>query len=440
MSEPESTNNLESQPGNPGGTTRREFLQRSAYAAAGAAAMGLARGGGKKAAAQEAPQEMELISPTFETSPTYLATYPASDRAKRIVKDATVIDTLFSAVYPLQWKNDEQFHTVMDEYMATGANVLCFCTSADVAASDPGALLLGAKFPLRMIADRPDKYMTVHTAQDIRDAKTQGKLGFCFVHQGTGPVGTDPHNVGLLRQLGYSHCLLVYNNANAVGGGIADDADEGLTPFGRRLIHAYNRYGLVVDVTHTGNRTALDACEASSQPVIASHSGAAGVFGSFRNISDDLIKAIAGTGGVVSAFFTGAYIDPTNPPVVGPEIIFQHMDYICQLTGSADHVGYGSDWIPDMNQTMQLILSKADSYPDKGLPPGTTKKAITMYGPTANPARILPAIVDQLLEHGYSEADCHKALGGNSLRVFEQAWGGTGEAVPEDPGFHDDWR
>jgi membrane dipeptidase len=427
-----------------GGTTRRDFLRKSTYAAAGLVATGFFQ---RNATAKEAKQKaakgakLELISPTFETSPTYLATYPASERAKKIMKEATVIDTLFSAVYPLQWKNDDQFHPVMDECMAAGMNVLGYCTSADVASPDPAAVLNGLKFPLRKIAERPHKYMIVRTGNDIREAKKQGKLGFYFVHQGTNQYGGDVDNVALMRQLGFGYCLLVYNNKNAVGGGCADDEDVGLTAYGRKLIQAYNRYGMVVDVTHTGNRTALDACAASSQPVIASHSGAKGVFPAFRNLSDELIKAIAGTGGVCSVFFTGGYIDPTNPPAVGPEIIFKHMDYMVQLVGNTNHVGFGSDWIPDMNKTMELILSKADAYPDKGLPPGTTKKAISMYGPTANPARVLPAVVDQMLEHGYSGKDCAKILGGNNLRVFDQVWGGSADvAISDQPVFHQDWR
>jgi len=413
------------------GTTRRDFLRKSAYAAAGLAAMGFFPGTSKA---------LELISPTFETSPQYLAKYAASIRAREIMQKATVIDTLFSAVYPLQWKNDDQFHPVMDECMAAGINVLGYCTSADIASPDPAAVLRGLKFPLRKIAERPDKYMIVRTGHDIREAKKQGKLGFYFVHQGTKQFGTDVDNVALMRQLGFGYCLLVYNVRNDVGGGCADDDDTGLTRYGRKLIRAYNRYGMVVDLTHTGNRTALDACAASSQPVIASHSGAKGVFTAFRNLTDELIKAIAKTGGVCSVFTTGAYIDPTNPPVVGPEIIFKHIDYMCQLIGNADHVGYGSDWIPDMNKTMELIMSKANAYPDMGMPPGTTKKAISMYGPTPMPARILPAVVDQMLKHGYSEADCHKILGGNILRVFEKVWGGADVVISDQPVFYEDWR
>ena len=419
------------------GTTRRDFMQLGAAAAVGAVALSSAT---NTATAKEDDQMLELISPTFETCPQSLAKYPASKTAQSIMQKATVIDTLFSAVYPLQWKNDDQFHPVMDECMASGMNVLGYCTSADVAASDPATVLNALKFPLRKISERPDKYMIVRTANDIREAKAQGKLGFYFTHQGTNVFGSDVENVALMRQLGFGYCLLVYNTANAVGGGCADDEDMGLTTFGRKLLKAYNRYGMVVDVTHTGNRTALDACSASEQPVIASHSGAKGVFGSFRNLSDELIKAVAGTGGVCSIFTTGAYVDPTNPSVVGPEILFKHIDYMCQLIGNSDHVGYGSDWIPDMNKTMALILSKADSYPDKGLPAGTTKKAISMYGPTPMPARILPSVIDQMLNHGYSEEDCGKVLGKNVLRVFEKVWGGSKAAIGEEPRFFEDWR
>jgi microsomal dipeptidase-like Zn-dependent dipeptidase len=121
---------------------------------------------------------------------------------------------------------------------------------------------------------------------------------------------------------------------------------------------------------------------------------------------------------------------------------------MCQLHGNANHVGYGSDWIPDMNQTMQLVMSKADTYPDAGgLAPGTTKKAIEMYGPTANPSRILPALVDQMLSHGYAEPDIHKILGGNMMRVFDEVWSGANVEVPDtaayggmSPSFEMDWR
>ena len=430
------------------GATRREFLRTSTLAAAGAVALGVTAGSAAakesaaagKAAAGKQAGGLNLIAPTFEESPTYLATYKSSDRAKKICKDAIIIDTLYSAVYPLQWKNDDQFEPVMAECKAAGMNILGICSSADVAGSDPKAVFGAARFYYKKIYANQDKYMLVRSTDDIRKAVKEGKLGIYLTHQGTNQFQGDVDNVPLMKAMGFGYCLLVYNNKNAVGGGIADKEDIGLTEYGRKLIQAYNRYGMVVDVNHTGNKTALDACEVSTKPVIFSHSGAKGVFPSFRNMTDELIKAVAKTGGTCHIFGTGAYVDPTNPPVVGPEILFKHMDYMVQLHGNTDHVGFGSDYIPDMNKTMELIMSKANAYPDMGMKPGTTKKAIEMYGPTANPARILPAFVDQMLDHGYSEKDIHKILGGNIMRVFDECWGGADVQVVDVPAFHRDWR
>jgi len=431
-----------------GGSTRREFLRNSACAAAGAVAMGVTAGSATakekapagKAAAGKNAGGLNLITPTYEESPTYLATYKSSDRAKKIVKDAIVIDTLYSAVYPLQWKDDNQFEPVMAKCKAAGMNILGICPSADVAGADPKAVFGAARFYYKKIFENQDKYMLVRSTDDIRKAVKEGKLGIYFTHQGTDLYQGDVDNVALFKGMGYGYCLLVYNNKNAVGCGIADKEDTGLTEYGRKLIQAYNRYGMVVDVNHTGNKTALDACEVSRKPVIFSHSGAKGVFPSFRNMTDELIKAIAKTGGTCHIFGTGAYVDPTNPAVVGPEILFKHLDYMVQLVGNTDHVGYGSDYIPDMNKTMQLVMSKASAYPDMGMAPGTTKKAIEMYGPTANPARILPALVDQMLDHGYKEKDIHKILGGNIMRVFDECWSGADVEIVDPPAFHKDWR
>jgi len=429
------------------GTTRRDFLRTGAYAAAGAVALGAVAG---RASAQEkaAPAAaagkdvggLNLIAPTYEESPTYKATYKATDRAKKICRDAIIIDTVYSAVYPLQWKNDEQFEPVMAECKAAGMNVLGICSSADVAGSDPKAVFGAARFYYDKIYKNQDKYMLVRSTDDIRKAVKEGKLGIYLTHQGTNQFQGDVENVALMKAMGFGYCLLVYNNKNAVGCGIADKEDTGLTEYGRKLIQAYNRYGMVVDVNHTGNKTALDACEVSAKPVIFSHSGAKGVFPSFRNMTDDLIKAIAKTGGTCHIFGTGAYVDPANPAVVGPEILFKHLDYMVQLHGNTDHVGYGSDYIPDMNKTMELVMSKASAYPDMGMKAGTTKKAIEMYGPTANPARILPALVDQMLDHGYKEQDIHKILGGNIMRVFDACWGGADVEIVDPPAFHKDWR
>lgn len=367
-------------------------------------------------------QGIQMISDTFATSPQSLAKYPASERVKQIMKKSMVIDSLFSAVWPMQWTNEDQFHPTMDECMAAGMKVLGYCPSADAASNTFAQAIEQLQFPLRKINERPDKYKIVRTAKDIRDAVAEGKLGIYFTHQGTNQFEGDVERVGVMRQLGYGYCLLAYNVRNAVGDGCAEDDNAGLTAYGRKLISAYNRYGMVVDVSHTGDRTAREACEHSTQPVIASHSGAHKVAPMYRNLSDELIKAIAATSGVCGIVTTGAFADLTNPEVVSPDALFRHIDHMVQLLGNTDHVGYGSDYIPDTTATCKLALAKPGIYPDKGVEPGYTLQALQMFIPTPHPARMMPAVVDTMLGHGYSEEDCGKILGGNLLRLFEQVW------------------
>jgi len=197
------------------GTSRRDFLRNSAYAAAGVVAAGLAAGSATaqessaagKAAAKEEAGKLNLISPTFEESPTYLATYKSSDRAKKICKDAIIIDTLYSAVYPLQWKNDDQFEPVMAECKAAGMNVLGICPSADVAGSDPKYVFGAARFYYKKIFENQDKYMLVRSTDDIRKAVKEGKLGIYFTHQGTNLYQGDVDNVALMKAMGFGYNL-----------------------------------------------------------------------------------------------------------------------------------------------------------------------------------------------------------------------------------------
>jgi membrane dipeptidase len=240
-----------------------------------------------------------------------------------------------------------------------------------------------------------------------------------FTHQGTGHYEGDPDNVAIWRQLGYGYCLLAYNQRNPVGDGCFVKENGPLTAYGKTLIDAYNRYGMLVDVSHTGERTALDAIERSSQPVISSHSVAMAIAKYQRSLEDSVIKGVAQSGGVCSINSVGAFLDTSNPDIVTTDMLFKHIDYMVNLVG-IDHVGYGSDFIPDTSFTsdgMQTPFGQA-IFPDGGYSFEVGKKGF----PTAASYQILPALVDKLLEKGYSEEDCAKIIGGNNYRVFKQVW------------------
>ena len=347
--------------------------------------------------------------------------YPASERANKIVHNSMTVDTLWSGVWPSQWDSPEapEFHDQMDKCKAAGFKVLAACPTVDSLDASVEAIIKGAEFYLKKMNERPDNYMLVRTTKDIDEAVKQNKLGIFFTHQGTQIFGGDVDRVGFWRELGFGYCLLAYNQRNDVGDGCFESENRGLTDFGKTLIDSYNRYGMLVDVSHTGEQTSLDAIERSSQPVISSHSGAMAVAKYQRSLTDQVIKAIAKSGGVCSINMVGAFIDTSNPDIVTTDMVFRHIDYMANLVG-IDHVGFGSDYIPNVNFTASVIQTPMGQsvFPDGGY---TTKVGAKGF-PTPAPYQIVAALVDKMLEEGYSEEDCGKFLGGNMYRVFNQVW------------------
>lgn len=404
---------------------RRTFFSAAAGSMVGtAAAMNLAP---EKARAGDLlpnianPEGICDRGPDYSKIPQRLHKYPSSDRAKQIVKKSITIDSLFSGVWPTQWSSPEapEFHETMDRLKAAGFKAIAACPSADALDTSLGGIAKSLQFYLKKISERPDKYKIVRTTKDIDAATAENKLGMFFTHQGTAIFGGDPGKVGLWRQLGYGYCLLAYNTRNTVADGCFEPDNGRLTGLGKLLIDAYNHYGMVVDVSHTAERSALDAIERSTKPVISSHSVAKAVRDYPRSHSDELIKAIGASGGVCSINTVGAFVDASNPDIVTTDVLFRHIDHIVSLIG-IDHVGYGSDWIPDVTQTAiggQGPLGEL-LFPDGGIMRAMSAKGV----PTPAPDQIIAALVDKLLEKGYSEADCSKFLGGNLYRVFEKVW------------------
>ncbi|WP_419658298.1 membrane dipeptidase, M19 [Desulfosarcina variabilis str. Montpellier] len=357
----------------------------------------------------------------YSKIPQRLHKYPSSNKAKKIVHDSITIDTLFSGTWPEQWSTPEapEFHDEMDRCIAGGMKIMAVCPSADALNTSSAVAMKALQFYLKKINERPDKYKIVRTTKDIDDAIKEKKLGLYFTHQGTGLFEGDVDNVAIWRQLGYGYCLLAYNQRNPVGDGCFVKENGGLTAYGKTLIDAYNHYGMLVDVSHTGERTSLDAIERSSQPVISSHAVAMAIANYPRSLYDSVIKAIAKSGGVCSINMVGAFVDTSNPDIVTTDMLFRHIDYMANLVG-IDHVGFGSDYIPDITFTADGMKTPAgqEIFPDGGY---TTKTAYKGF-PTPSSYQILPALLDKMLSKGYTEEDCQKFIGGNMYRVMKQVW------------------
>ena len=151
---------------------------------------------------------------------------------------------------------------------------------------------------LRYVRERDDTILVL-TAGDVARAKAEGKLGLILHCQGTALIEDDLDLVEAYHAAGLRIVQLTYNRKNLVGDGAGERTDSGLSHFGVKLVERLNTLNMIVDCAHTGHRTSMDAVEHSSAPVIISHANARAVHDSARNISDELIKAVAETGGVI---------------------------------------------------------------------------------------------------------------------------------------------
>jgi membrane dipeptidase len=329
--------------------------------------------------------------------------------AGRLHRETTVIDM----VCPLLVR--EQY---IDEWVRGGAT----CVGPTVAADHT---LVETMAQITMWYERFRRLgalLHVTRVEDIARAKTEGKLGIVFHFQNTQPLERDAGLVEVYYRLGVRMMQLTYNLKNWVGDGCDELTDAGLSTFGRQVIREMNRVGMVVDLSHTGYRTTMEAIDASEATVVFSHSGAKAVHDSARNIRDDQIKAVAAKGGVVGLNGFPAFVSKRRWPTV--DDLVDHAAHIADLVGP-EHISVGIDYYhgqwpfasPKEAAAMYAAaLSsgrwRAGTYPK---PPYKYAKGIEVPSKLGN----LTAV---LLRRGFGEKDVRKIMGENLVRVFTDVW------------------
>ncbi|HSA77681.1 MAG TPA: membrane dipeptidase [Nitrospirota bacterium] len=268
----------------------------------------------------------------------------------------------------------------------------------------------------------PGEIMQVERVEDIERAKQDNKVGIIFGLQGMALIGRGLHWVRILHKLGVRIGGIVYNESGVIGCSCAEPTDSGLTFFGRQVVNEMNRLGMVIDLSHSGDRTSMDAVNVSSTPVIISHSNPRRLVNHPRNVPDDLMKAVASRGGVIGLANYRPLLDSgEKAPTVDKWL--DHIDYVVNLVG-IDHVGIGTDadvwsrqmWISYMIRYKDLVPQIAQYMRPDMLDHNTHN----IEGFADH--RDLPKITDGLLRRGYAEDAVQKILGQNFLRVFREVW------------------
>jgi membrane dipeptidase len=287
----------------------------------------------------------------------------------------------------------------------------------------------------RMVRGHSNDMVLCTTADQIRAAHAQGKIAVMMGVEGGHMIASDLAVLRTYAALGVRYMTLTHMvNDEWADSSTDTPVHNGLTDFGKQVVREMNRVGIMVDISHVSDKTFYDALSVSQAPLIASHSSCRAICNAPRNMTDDMIRALAAKGGVIQinyhvGFLSQQFRDASDAqkdlmkaqeeevkkrcgdsdgcstiegerltrqlvaegklPKVGWELIVEHIDHAVKLVG-ADHVGLGSD------------------FDGANMP----------YG--MEDATHLPQITDALLKKGYSESDVQKILGGNTLRVMEQ--------------------
>ena len=362
------------------------------------------------------------------------------DRARRLQSQAPGVDTHIDTIQRVLvghedlGKRSTKGHADLPRLMEGGVNVPTF--SLWVPTYYPGSEAVRRTLQLRdamqsVLDANPDKIELAVSYADIQRITKSGKIAAMLSAEGGHQIADDLAVLRTYYKLGIrSMTLTHFRNNNWADSSTDKPVHNGLTDFGKQVVREMNRLGMMVDISHVSDKTFYDALAVTTKPVIASHSSCRAISAVPRNMTDDMLRALAKNGGVVGINFAEGFINYKDVAVVNQTIarisggkppagggkplddyaakefqeeymhpytpiatladVVAHIDHAVKVAG-IDHVGIGSDF-------------DGITGPPRGLEDISKMTALTAA----------------LLKHGYSEADVQKIRGGNFLRVIQQ--------------------
>jgi membrane dipeptidase len=271
------------------------------------------------------------------------------------------------------------------------------------------------------VARNGDTVIRADCAADILAAKEAGKHAMVFLFQDAAPLDRDLNRIRLFHSLGVRIIQLTHNNRNLVGDGYLELSDGGLSKFGVQAMETMNDLRILIDLSHCGEQTTVDAIRCSRRPCAFTHAGCRALLKTDRNKTDSQIRALAERGGVIGIFNMSCWLTIRERASI--DTVVDHIVHAVQIAG-LDHVGFGSDGpmggIQRLEDELESHIQFYQSTPHRGVYAG---RPVHVRVPELNEPKRLLILADALSRRGFKASAIEKIIGGNFFRLFKEVVG-----------------
>lgn len=268
------------------------------------------------------------------------------------------------------------------------------------------------------------------SVEEMEQTWEEGRIAWIPSIEGAAMIENEVDRIDVLYGFGVRVLGVTYSEANALGSGLKESRDGGLTAFGREAVERMNKVGMLIDCSHAGDRTTLDTVEASEKPVVLTHIGARSLWDSRRLAPDAVLEAVAESGGVIGIEAAPLTTLTGSRPQHDLESVMEHFEYVRELVG-IEHVTLGADTVYGDHVGLHevyaagLSLEESQQAAEDGSGAGgeaARYQDVPHVRGIENPTEASSNFLRWLVREGYSDEEIAKVTGGNVLRVLREAW------------------
>ncbi|MGM9917101.1 membrane dipeptidase [Anaerotignum sp.] len=250
-----------------------------------------------------------------------------------------------------------------------------------------------------------EDFVLVHNRAEVEAAEKAGKFAILLGIEGLAGIGENLSKIDALYEVGARHAMLTWNEENALATGVKGNPDRGVTDLGRKAIKKIQDKKMILDVSHLNEKSFWDVIDASNGPILASHSNAKALAGAARNLTDDQLKAIRDTNGLVGLNAFNDFISDIREEQDVDHLV-HHASYIADKIG-VEHLGFGFDFFEFLNTDFMKSYSDQDDSLLRGM----------------EDCSKVPVLLEKMRKAGFTEKDLEMISGGNWLNLIQRVMG-----------------